>query len=63
MQPSQIPDGRKISREKEGLIMADDGQDVVNSITDPIKGAWKSVNDLASKIPGILRGVGRKGIM
>ena len=32
--------------------MADDaGQDVVNSITDPVKGAWKKVNDLADKIP------------
>ena len=31
--------------------MDDAGQDLVNSITDPVKGAWKKVNDLADKIP------------
>jgi len=31
----------------------DPGQDVVQSLTDPIKGAWKAGNDLLNKIPGI----------
>ncbi len=36
--------------------MADDqdqGQGVVSSLTDPIKGAFKAGNDLLNKIPGI----------